>query len=893
MSILEAMACAMPVLSTRIGAIPEQVIEGQTGLLVPPGDAVALGAALGDDLDLPVDDAAPARWAGASRSDLSPGGASAGQALPAAGPQGFGGIAPATPIPTAPEPTDGHREGPSAGQGLAGSGTKLSGHAGPLGAEGATAGPATPGQATGILHRSSTGQGVAASGTGLSAATGPHGAGTGASAAPGPTTAAAMPHRHSAGQDAVISGTDLFAETSSHGPGGGAASGLETAVGIPHHPSAGQAAMVSGSHLSGEFAPHGGSAGFPIPPAADAQAPPDRTIDHRGDSPLPSAGGDPALPPGAVALAGFVFGPPAVMARLARRLAQVGVVARADGPRLAAWLQPGQRLVTREGDLWRWDGVVAAAEAPTAAARRLAERNRLADLEAEAEAARTVLDDRRAAAAAAELKVRDAAAGESQARELRRAAQRTAETARTTLEAAERRAAQHLARLAALGEARTRIAAAKAEGEARRGAVEAEMALLDAPHIMETDLARARAAAAERRAALGEARAACEGLRREASARLKRLEAIAAERRSWQQRAGGAGARLAAMAARKAEAEAERDDLAEAPATLLLKRRGLLSALEAAEAARREAADRLAEGEAARTQADRAARDAMEALARGREDMARAEARRDAARQRRDELAREIAEAADGTPDALRTAAGLGPGAADLPDPAAIEAALEKARRDRDRLGAVNLRADVELAEAETQHTGLATERDDLIEAIKRLRAAINSLNREARERLQASFVVVDGHFRSLFDTLFGGGEAELVLTDADDPLEAGLDIIAKPPGKKPQTLSLLSGGEQALTAMALIFAVFLTNPAPICVLDEVDAPLDDANVERFCALLEEMTRRTDTRFLTITHNPITMAHMNRLFGVTMAERGVSRLVSVDLKSAERMREAG
>jgi chromosome segregation protein len=150
----------------------------------------------------------------------------------------------------------------------------------------------------------------------------------------------------------------------------------------------------------------------------------------------------------------------------------------------------------------------------------------------------------------------------------------------------------------------------------------------------------------------------------------------------------------------------------------------------------------------------------------------------------------------------------------------------------------------------------------------------------------------VNGHFQHLFTTLFGGGTAELTLVDSDDPLEAGLEIVARPPGKKPQSMTLLSGGEQALTATALIFAVFLTNPSPICVLDEVDAPLDDANVERYCDLLDAMARQTETRFVVITHNPITMARMNRLFGVTMAERGVSQLVSVDLESAERIREA-
>ena len=226
-----------------------------------------------------------------------------------------------------------------------------------------------------------------------------------------------------------------------------------------------------------------------------------------------------------------------------------------------------------------------------------------------------------------------------------------------------------------------------------------------------------------------------------------------------------------------------------------------------------------------------------------------------------------------------------------LPDVAEIETDLDKLRRDRERIGAVNLRAEEELREVETQHTSLTAERDDLSEAIKRLRQGIQSLNKEARERLLASFEVVSTHFTRLFTELFGGGTAELQLIENDDPLEAGLDILAKPPGKKPATLSLLSGGEQALTALALIFAVFLTNPAPICVLDEVDAPLDDHNVDRFCDLLDEMTRSTDTRFVIITHNPITMARMNRLFGVTMAERGVSQLVSVDLEGAVKIRD--
>jgi chromosome segregation protein len=209
--------------------------------------------------------------------------------------------------------------------------------------------------------------------------------------------------------------------------------------------------------------------------------------------------------------------------------------------------------------------------------------------------------------------------------------------------------------------------------------------------------------------------------------------------------------------------------------------------------------------------------------------------------------------------------------------------------QERERLGPVNLVAESELTELEEGRLASQAERDELGQAINRLRGSIGSLNREGRVRLLAAFQEVDRHFRSLFTTLFEGGQAHLELIEADDPLEAGLEIMAQPPGKRLATLTLLSGGEQALTAIALIFALFLTNPAPICVLDEVDAPLDDANIERFCGLLDRMTQETETRYLIVTHNAVTMSRMHRLFGVTMIEKGVSRLVSVDLGGAERL----
>jgi chromosome segregation protein len=260
------------------------------------------------------------------------------------------------------------------------------------------------------------------------------------------------------------------------------------------------------------------------------------------------------------------------------------------------------------------------------------------------------------------------------------------------------------------------------------------------------------------------------------------------------------------------------------------------------------------------------------------------------AKQARHAITERVSDRLDCHPDKLFEISGLKEGA-DLPELEAIERKVERLLRERDTMGPVNLRAETEATEMSEQITTLGEEREDLLQAIGKLRQGISELNREGRARLLASFKKVDEHFQDLFVRLFGGGRAHLALTDSDDPLDAGLEIMASPPGKKLQVLSLLSGGEQALTALALLFGVFLTNPAPICVLDEVDAPLDDANVDRFCTLLEEMAHSQKTRFMIITHHRTTMARMDRLFGVTMSERGISQLVSVDLQRAEELRQ--
>jgi chromosome segregation protein len=216
---------------------------------------------------------------------------------------------------------------------------------------------------------------------------------------------------------------------------------------------------------------------------------------------------------------------------------------------------------------------------------------------------------------------------------------------------------------------------------------------------------------------------------------------------------------------------------------------------------------------------------------------------------------------------------------------------VERLAREREEMGPVNLRAEIEMAEIEAKIARITADRDEIAAAIAKLRGSIGHLNREGRERLREVFDRVDAEFRALFTRLFGGGRAHLALVGSEDPLEAGLEIYAEPPGKKLASLGLLSGGEQALTALALIFAVFRCHPAPVCVLDEVDAPLDDANVERLCDLLDAMAAEAGTRFLMVTHHPLTMARMHRLYGVTMQERGVSRVLSVDLAEATRLAE--
>jgi chromosome segregation protein len=382
-------------------------------------------------------------------------------------------------------------------------------------------------------------------------------------------------------------------------------------------------------------------------------------------------------------------------------------------------------------------------------------------------------------------------------------------------------------------------------------------------------------------------RSAHDELRREGEARTRRAQEVTKEISGWRHRLETAEKRSAELAERKEASEAELKEASSAPEDIRAKRDELGRSITTAEARRAQAADALSAAEGAAREAVNMERDAERAASEAREARARSEARADAARETLQVAADRIADEQETTPEALLNSLEADP--EKMPASDAIEADVNRLKRQRDALGAVNLRAEEDAKEVEEEHDTLVAEKTDLEAAIRTLRNGIASLNREGRERLLTAFEQVNSNFSMLFKHLFGGGEANLVLVESDDPLEAGLEIMCQPPGKKLATLSLLSGGEQTLTALALIFAVFLANPAPICVLDEVDAPLDDANVGRFCDLLDEMCRRTETRFLIITHHAVTMSRMDRLFGVTMAEQGVSQLVSVDLKKAEQM----
>ena len=590
------------------------------------------------------------------------------------------------------------------------------------------------------------------------------------------------------------------------------------------------------------------------------------------------------LPDGARPLKDFVRAP----AALDRRLVMTGVVFPDRGAALQKDLKPGQRLVSPRGDLWRWDGYAASADAPSPAAARLTQRNRLAELETNILAAKERRTEAFTLYAASKAAADAAREAELVAEQEDRKTERGLIEAQDDAARTARAAAERASRLATLeAEIRRLAASCDAATEAEQQAATALAELGDGQSLAQS-VAEARQNAAGARGASSEARAAVESLKRSREERRRRMTTIAEERTRWQTRRDAAAAQIGELQRRHGELNVSLLAAEAVPQAIVAKRNTLLDTIGAAELARNEAADTRTQAESVLAEADKHARAADATLSAAREERARAEAVMESEAARMSELRERIRDELDCLPQDLAERAEI-KDEQELPPLDQAEKRVEKLKQEREQLGGVNLRADEEAAEQEARLNTLTSDRDDLAGAIDRLRRGIQSLNREGRERLLESFEKVNKNFQELFTRLFEGGEARLTFTESEDPLEAGLEIYARPPGKRLQSLALLSGGEQALTALALIFAVFLVNPAPVCVLDEVDAPLDDANVERFCNLLDQMTELADTRFLVITHHALTMSRMHRLFGVTMAERGVSQLVSVTLAEAERV----
>jgi chromosome segregation protein len=590
----------------------------------------------------------------------------------------------------------------------------------------------------------------------------------------------------------------------------------------------------------------------------------------------------PSWPKGVTPLADHVSAPD----QLKARLALCGVAAKDQVAALSKGLPVGARLVTTDGDLWRWDGFVQRAEAPRPAAVRLAQRTRLSELEAEIDEGKPALDAAQAALKSATDAFRAAEELVKTARAAPFPLDKAVTAARDRVEALGREQARKEARAQALDETLTRLTSEVEAAEAALQEAQGTEAPSETLAALRDELTTARAAADAARTASATARVERDSEAREVAARAARIENIKRERDGWAGRAKDAKARVTALEKDATTTAAKLKQASDAPDQLAAQRSTLLDALTTAETRRKAAADALSLAETAAGEADRAARAAETAASQAREARAGLAARAEAAAEKLADATRTVEETAQMSPEELGQKL-TDDAVARPPDAAGAESLLFGLEREREALGAVNLLAEEEANDYGDRLQTMKVERSDLTSAIAKLRDGIDELNAEGRERLIAAFDIINENFRTLFEALFGGGQAELKLVESDDPLEAGLEIYACPPGKRLSVMSLMSGGEQALTAAALIFAVFLANPAPVCVLDEVDAPLDDANVDRYCRMLNEMRNRTETRFIVITHNPVTMSRMDRLYGVTMPDRGVSQLVSVDLKQAE------
>ena len=588
------------------------------------------------------------------------------------------------------------------------------------------------------------------------------------------------------------------------------------------------------------------------------------------------------LPDGVEPLSSVVKGPNLI----SRRLMQIGIVDAKVGQELQQYLQPGQRLVSLEGALWRWDGfTVDATDSSTSSALRLKQLNRLEELKKElTEANANSIGSRQA---------------HKSLQEELSALTDTDQKARLERQQADRLMTD-LNRIMSNAESEKNISEGKVENllltveryknelvaiEKRLSEAQNTISNLDDLEKAHIELERLREIVEKSRTSMISKRGLSDTLRNENELTLRRLDEIDEQFLIWTTRLNSADERLNELKSRQELLEERLKIARQRPDENLSHLENLDQKLEVSEKFSIETAEKLTTAETLLRQSIDNERNAEKRASEAREERARSDVILETAISNLEFCLDRIRNEYGLAPEELRQDLELPE--KEISGSSSLEEKVDRYKRQRDSLGAVNLRAEEDTKEIQDQYDNIKKEKEDLVEAIKKLRSGITSLNREGRERILTAFEQVNENFSNLFKNLFSGGDGKLVMVESDDPLDAGLEIMCQPPGKKLSTLSLLSGGEQTLTALALIFAVFLANPAPLCVLDEVDAPLDDSNITRFCDLLDEMIRRTDTRFLIITHHAITMSRMDRLFGVTMGELGVSQLVSVDLKKAE------
>ncbi|MFA5592053.1 MAG: chromosome segregation protein SMC [Micavibrio sp.] len=592
----------------------------------------------------------------------------------------------------------------------------------------------------------------------------------------------------------------------------------------------------------------------------------------------------PELPAGAKQLQSRVDAPQV----LHRALQFVGVVeTQEQGAALAPTLKPGQSLVSVDGAYWRWDGLHIKATASDRHAIQLQQKNRLEELNTGLPAAVDAYDS---SAQQAEKAQGAQQAAQERLNDLRgelRSKEQELSGAQTRLNRLTESRSALFAEIAKLEEALRNTDEDIAVNETSLKAAQEELGAYNEDMIAahNAEVEQLRATLAEARDAYNHAVRGLDQLQQEQGRRRARMHAIADERNHHTNRSIRSRERLKELQAREETLGVKIGEMEARPQGVDEGRAAMMDKVAQLEKTRDEAADALASVENELASTTRALKEAEELLGQAREARAHAQAMVSNAQENLEQIVLSIAEQFEIQPAALKEQATAAQFNEESPLPAIepLKAQKDKAVRERDQIGPVNLQAEDEAAALESELGTIFKERDDLTQAIDELRDGIAKLNKEARERLTNAFDIVNGHFQQLFVKLFNGGQAHLKLIESDDPLQSGLEIFAQPPGKTLQSLSLLSGGEQTLASIALIFGMFLTTPSPICVLDEIDAPLDDANVDRVCNLLDDIAARGETRFLIITHHRLTMARMDRLYGVTMSERGVSQLVSVDL----------